>query len=84
MLYCIYNALGCSGNDYHVLICKGKNMINLISYDGATFFNKCHICGRFVKADDSVSINLLGESKKTNATCKKCGRTYMIFIGFTT
>lgn len=60
-------------------------MTNLISYNsGATFSSKCQKCGRFIKADNSISINLFGESKKTNAMCSKCDRINMLFIGYTT
>jgi len=52
--------------------------------DGATFIPVCETCRRFVKADEAVSFNGLGElmKDKPNATCKKCGRTNMLFEGF--
>lgn len=51
--------------------------------DGALFVPVCPTCGRFVKADDSVRINGLGEvSKEPNATCKKHGRVCMPFEGY--
>lgn len=53
-------------------------------YDGgATFIPVCDKCGSFVKADKEILINGMGElSKEPNATCKKDGRTHMIFEGF--
>lgn len=51
--------------------------------EGATFIPVCEKCGRFVKADGTVSFNGFGDYKKApNATCKKCGRIEMIFEGF--
>lgn len=51
--------------------------------EGACFVPVCEKCGRFVKADGTVSFNGLGELKDCpNATCKKCGRTQMIFEGY--
>lgn len=51
--------------------------------DGATFVPKCVNCCRYVKPDDKVLISeAKGLSKETNATCKKCGRTHMVFEGF--
>lgn len=50
---------------------------------GATFVPVCERCGRFVKADETILVNGLGEVKETeNATCHRCGRTNMIFEGF--
>ena len=59
-----------------------------VSYgDNATGFAQfvpvCPICGRFVKADDNVSMR--GEQvdfEQSNATCKKCGRVGMLFEGW--
>ena len=51
--------------------------------DGMTFVPVCPTCGRFVKADDSVTINGLGAYiRKPNATCSRCGRVEMLFEGF--
>lgn len=47
--------------------------------DGATFVRRCEKCYRFVKADEEVFVN---DREKDNATCSKCGRTKMIFIGY--
>ena len=54
-----------------------------VSYDGgAVFVPVCEKCGRFVKADNQIEINSNGLKDQPNATCKKCGRTKMIFEGF--
>ena len=51
--------------------------------EGATFIPVCSKCGRYVRADKSVRMNDLGETKGgTNATCKKCGRVLMPFDGY--
>jgi len=51
--------------------------------DKATFVPVCEKCSRFVKPDKSVLISEgAGLSKEPNATCKKCGRTHMLFEGF--
>ena len=42
-------------------------------------------CGRFVKADDSISFTHAGDGPpvdQPNATCARCGRVHMIFEGF--
>ena len=48
----------------------------------AQFIPVCEKCGRFVKADASIALNSYGLADQPNATCKKCGRTKMIFEGF--
>lgn len=55
-----------------------------IEFDGgAMFIRVCENCGRFVKADSKIFVSEAeGLSKRTNATCKKCGRTHMSFCGF--
>lgn len=55
-----------------------------IRYDGGMIFLPvCPKCGRFVKADESVAVNGLGEYvPNPNATCAKCGRVEMPFEGF--
>ena len=54
-----------------------------IQYEGgATFVRRCEKCKRFVKPDDVIHIKADGLVDKPNATCKKCGRTEMIFLGF--
>ena len=51
--------------------------------DGATFVPVGEKCGRFVKADKTIWLNdITGLSDKPNASCKKCGRTHMVFEGF--
>ena len=54
--------------------------------DNMTFTRICPKCNRFVKADKSVKFmsNFIDEIKdiKPNATCKKCGRVTMEFIGY--
>jgi hypothetical protein len=54
------------------------------SYEGgATFIPVCERCGRFVKADEEVWVSEgAGLSDRPNATCSKCGRTRMLFVGF--
>ena len=51
--------------------------------DGPTFERKCR-CGRIVKADDSIRVNGLDEvdMESDNATCSRCGRTKMGFVGY--
>ena len=50
---------------------------------GATFVPVCTKCSRFVTADKAIWISEeKGLSEKPNATCTKCGRTWMIFEGF--
>jgi len=51
--------------------------------EGVTFIPKCEQCGQYVVADKNIFVNdQTGLSDKPNATCKKCGRTHMIFMGF--
>ena len=50
--------------------------------DGATFVPVCEKCGRYVKADKEIMINLDGDVKGETATCSKCGRVNMPFEGF--
>ena len=50
---------------------------------GATFVPVCETCGRFVKGDDTIRFNGLGEKRPgPNATCSKCGRVEMLFEGY--
>lgn len=53
-------------------------------FDGATFSRQCPSCGRFIKPDESVTLDWEGQPKKNepNATCKKCGRVEMDFCGY--
>ena len=57
---------------------------NCIQYEGgATFVRICSKCGRYVKADIEVFVNdETGLKDQPNATCKRCARTTMIFLGF--
>src|SRR5690606_21598128 len=50
----------------------------------ATFIPVCPKCGRFVKADKTVSFREWDGSlvSNPNATCSKCGRVKMPFEGF--
>lgn len=50
--------------------------------DNATFIPVCEKCGRFVKADKTVRFGSEGPPETPNATCKKCGRTSMLFEGY--
>jgi len=50
---------------------------------GATFVPICRECFRFVTVDAQITVNGFGELvKQPNATCSKCGRTQMLFEGF--
>ena len=57
---------------------------NYLQYDdGATFVRRCEKCCRFVRADEIIYTNEeCGLKNAHNATCSKCGRTKMIFMGF--
>ena len=47
------------------------------------FVPVCDRCGRFVRADESVQVNGLGELMDApNATCSRCGRVEMPFEGW--
>jgi len=51
--------------------------------DGATFARVCAKCSRYVRADKVVRFSgLIGQPDRPNATCKHCGRTEMLFIGY--
>ncbi len=41
----------------------------------------CERCGRFVKADKTMSLNKYYD-ERPNATCSKCGETRMLCEGF--
>jgi len=51
---------------------------------GALYARRCPSCGRIVEADESILINGLDEvvDEGSNATCRKCGRVQMDFIGW--
>jgi len=60
-----------------------ENFRRIVYGEGATFIPVCEKCGRFVKADKTILINLEdGVKDCPNATCSKCGRTKMLFEGF--
>lgn len=47
------------------------------------FVPVCPTCGRFVRSDEFVMTNGLGQLKEQpNATCSKCGRVEMPFEGY--
>ena len=51
--------------------------------DGAQFIPVCPKCGRFVKADATMTFK--GEAQQPvepNATCKRDGRVAMLFEGY--
>lgn len=55
----------------------------ILQYEGgASFIRRCENCMRFVIADKEIEVNEIGLHQVPNATCKKCGRTKMIFLGF--
>jgi RNA polymerase subunit RPABC4/transcription elongation factor Spt4 len=58
--------------------------VRRITYgEGATFVPVCERCGRFVKPDQFILVNEVdGLKDQPNATCRKCGRTKMVFEGF--
>ncbi len=50
--------------------------------DGVLYFIPvCEKCGRFVKADETMSMRKYTDNEPT-ATCSKCGRTAMLCEGF--
>jgi hypothetical protein len=50
--------------------------------EGWTFVPVCEKCGRFVKADKTIKVSeISGLKGASNARCRKCGRTMMIFEG---
>jgi len=62
-------------------VCYGEDD----EFGAATFVPVCEKCSRFVKADSGMTFrrgkaNEIAE--KPNATCRKCGRTRMLFEGF--
>lgn len=48
----------------------------------AQFVPVCVTCGRFVTADKTIRFGSHTIAPGPNATCKKCGRTEMLFEGF--
>lgn len=59
------------------------NKERLIQYDeGMAFSPQCVTCGRYVKPDKSIKIDAMGQPRGRNCTCKKCGRSKMLFRGY--
>lgn len=54
------------------------------SYEGgALYARRCPTCGRIVKADSTTRHNeMTGAAREPNATCSKCGRVEMPFLGY--
>jgi len=48
----------------------------------ASFSRACPRCGRMVKADEAVTVDGAGQPRGDNATCAKCGRVAMPFVGY--
>lgn len=56
----------------------------------AIFTSTCEKCGRFVKADEEITLRRVGdngwnpwyEPVSPNANCRRCGRVAMIWEGF--
>ena len=48
----------------------------------AVFVPVCPSCGRYVRADDNITVVSTGLADQPNATCSKCGRIQMLFEGF--
>lgn len=60
-----------------------ENLRRVCYNSGAQFVPVCPNCGRFVKADDTICLDINDDLKDlNNATCKKCGRVKMPFEGF--
>lgn len=54
-----------------------------VVYEGdAVFIPVCVLCGRYIKADETIQVNDNGLKDQPNATCSKCGRIKMLFEGF--
>lgn len=51
-------------------------------YGKAQFVPVCSKCGRFVKADATITFGEYTIAPGPNATCKRCGRINMLFEGF--
>lgn len=61
---------------------KYENVGRKVYGEGMTFVPVCKHCFRFVKADEEVITDAWDQPKGPNATCKKCGRTEMLFEGY--
>lgn len=58
-----------------------EGMRRVVYEGGPTFIPVCQRCGRFVKADETIT-ELKIRNNLPTATCKKCGRTTMPFEGY--
>jgi hypothetical protein len=58
--------------------------VRRVVYEGAQFIPVCPHCGRFVRADETITVREAdgGVVPGPNATCKKCGRVEMLFEGY--
>ena len=54
----------------------------LVYGEGATFLPVGEKCGRFVKADATVTLRGDGQPAGPNATCSRCGRVQMLWEGY--
>jgi len=53
-----------------------------VLYGDAQFIPVCRECGRYVKADDEITVSGDGFVMSfENATCSRCGRVCMLFEG---
>ena len=61
-----------------------ENVRRVVYGEGACFVPVCEKCFRFVKRDKEVWFRGDGtvDESRTNAECKKCGRTKMLYEGF--
>lgn len=60
-----------------------ESLRRVVYGEGTTFVPVCEKCGKFVKADKIIYANeISGLKDAPNATCKRCGRTKMLFEGF--
>ncbi len=60
-----------------------EGMKRIVFENGATFIPVCEQCGRFIKADFTVTVNGVDELvDRPNATCSKHGRVKMVFEGY--
>ena len=62
-------------------------METIICYGDKMFSRQCPHCNRFVKADEQIEYlhnDWTDEDKfeKDNATCSRCGRVKMEFLGY--
>ena len=60
---------------------EGRQLI-VYGDEGATFERSCPKCGRLVKADAEIVFRGDGQPQGETATCAKCGRVKMPFVGY--